>query len=177
VQHVPTGTAWWLNWTLPATGFYPQSASTIPGAWSDIAGTSYQSGGKGHIAVPAGGNQSHFRLIKRPFSKLQVILPGETAAPNTLTGKTGTPTAQTAGVPFNVTVNACDDVWNLVSSTDTINITSSDITATLPADAALVAGSGTFTVQFGMAGTFTITATNVTDNTKLPNTSSPVTVQ
>src|SRR5439155_17257612 len=39
------------------------------------------------------------------FTKLQVLAPGETAAPGTATGKTGTVTAQTAGAAFNVTVN------------------------------------------------------------------------
>src|SRR5207247_6182594 len=36
------------------------------------------------------------------FAKLQLLAPGETAAPGTSTGKTGTPTAvQTAGTAFN----------------------------------------------------------------------------
>ena len=47
------------------------------------------------------------------FAKLQILLPGETAAPGTATGKTGTPSAQTAGGAFNVTVNAVDANWNL----------------------------------------------------------------
>ena len=48
------------------------------------------------------------------FVKLQVLLPGETAAPGTASGKTGTPTAQTAGTGYSVTVNAVDDNWNLI---------------------------------------------------------------
>ena len=56
-----------------------------------------------------------FRLVKRPFVKLQVLMPGETAAPYTTTGKTGTPDPQPIGVSFNITVNAVDDVWNIVS--------------------------------------------------------------
>ena len=42
------------------------------------------------------------------FAQLQVLLPGETAAPGTPTGKTGSPTAQTAGTGYTVTVNAVD---------------------------------------------------------------------
>src|SRR5207249_2920030 len=38
------------------------------------------------------------------LAKLQLLTPGETAAPGTATGKTGTPTAQTAAVAFSVTV-------------------------------------------------------------------------
>src|SRR5260370_30393318 len=56
------------------------------------------------------------------------------------------PSAQTAGSSFNVTVNAVDANWNPVSSTDTVGITSTDANATLPANAALVAGTKTFSV-------------------------------
>jgi hypothetical protein len=40
--------------------------------------------------------------------QLQVLLPGETAAAGTATGKTGTPSGQTNGTAFNVTINAVD---------------------------------------------------------------------
>ena len=44
-----------------------------------------------------------------PFAKLQLLVPGETAAPGTTTGKTGTPTAQIGRhAAFTVTVNAVD---------------------------------------------------------------------
>ena len=66
------------------------------------------------------------------FTKLQILLPGETAAPGTASGKTGAPSAQTAGGAFNVTVNAVDANWNPVTSTDTVGITSTDANATLP---------------------------------------------
>ena len=46
------------------------------------------------------------------FTKLQLLMPGETAAPGTASGKTGSPSAQTAGTSFNVTVNAVDANWN-----------------------------------------------------------------
>jgi hypothetical protein len=123
-------------------------------------------------------NAGFYRLIKRPFVQLQVLMPGETAAPNTPTGKTGTPDPQAVGTSFNVTVNAVDAVWNVVTSaTDTVDITSSDSTASLPADAALVNGTGSFTVTFGQAGTWTVTATDVTDATKTANTGSPTVAQ
>src|SRR5205814_4428596 len=78
------------------------------------------------------------------FAKLQLLAPGEAAAPGTSTGKTGTPSAQTAGTAFNVTVRAVDANWNLISTNDTVAITSSDVNATLPANAALSSGSRTF---------------------------------
>ena len=123
-------------------------------------------------------NAGFYRLVKRPFVKLQVLMPGETAAPYTTTGKTGTPDPQAVGMPFTVTVNAVDAAWNIVSSvTDTVDITSTDSTAFLPADAALVSGTGSFTVYFGQAGTWTVTATDVTDPTKTANTGSPTAAQ
>ena len=66
------------------------------------------------------------------FSKLQILLPGETANPGSASGKTGSPSAQTAGSSFNVTVNAVDANWNVVNTNDTVHITSSDANAVLP---------------------------------------------
>src|SRR5207244_6736376 len=75
------------------------------------------------------------------FAKLQLLVPGETAAPGSATGKSGTPTASTAATAFNITVNAVDSFWNVVNAvSDTVDITSTDANATLPADAALVSG-------------------------------------
>jgi len=54
--------------------------------------------------------------IAGSLSRLQVLVPGETAAPGMSSGKTGTPSPQTAGIPFSVTVNACDDSWTVVPS-------------------------------------------------------------
>lgn len=180
VNFVPVGTAWFLNWTLPAIGFYPQSAASITGPWTDITTAISQSGGKAHVTVPVGGNTGFFRTINRPFTKLQVLLPGETAAPNTVSGKTGTPIAQSTGVPFNITVRSVDSVWNLVGSSDVISISSTDAAATdgasvaLPVTTTLAGGSATFTVIMGTGGSQTITATDVTDGAKTPSTSTPL---
>jgi hypothetical protein len=101
-----------------------------------------------------------------PFSQLQVLMPGETAAPGTGSGKTGAPVAQTAGVPFLVTVNACDASWNPVTSvTHTIRILSSDASASLPAAAQLVSGSGTYVVILNADGNFSIYAHDQSDVT------------
>ena len=111
------------------------------------------------------------------FVKLQVLVPGETAAPGSVTGKTGTPTSQPTGTAFNVTVNAVDANWNLVNTvTHTVGITSSDSNATLPANGALTAGTRIASVTLRTAGAQTVTASDITDGTKAANTSSPVTV-
>src|SRR5207302_385272 len=49
------------------------------------------------------------------LAKLQLLVPGETPAPGSATGKIGTPSAQTVGVGYSVTVNAVDANWNLVN--------------------------------------------------------------
>jgi hypothetical protein len=104
--------------------------------------------------------------IAGPFSRLQVLLPGESAAPNTPSGKTGTPSAQTGGIPFFVTVNACDASWVVVPSvTHTIRILSSDASASLPAAAQLVNGTGSFLVILNADGNFTIFAHDQSDVT------------
>jgi len=104
-------------------------------------------------------------------------MPGETAAPGTASGKTGTPDQQTAGAAFNVTVNAVDANWNPApyASDHTIHITSSDGGATLPPDAFLTGGTATFSVTL-TAGTATVTASDITDATKTANTGSSTTV-
>src|SRR5439155_940233 len=80
------------------------------------------------------------------FVKPQLLAPGETAAPGTARGKTGTPSPQTAGAAFNVTVNAVDANWNVVNTNDTVAVTSSDANAALPANAALVTGTKSLSV-------------------------------
>jgi len=104
--------------------------------------------------------------VAGPFTRLQVLLPGETAAPGTPTGKSGSPRNQTVGVPFSVTVRACDNTWNLVNTgTDVVAILASDASATLPAPSALSSGTATFTVTLNAAGNFTIFAHDQTDQT------------
>lgn len=105
-----------------------------------------------------------------PFARLQLLVPGETAAPGSPTGKTGTPAAQAGGFAFGVTVSAVDANWNLVSSSDTIRLTSTDPLAVLPPDTVLSDGTRSFSVSLRTTGQ-TITATDLTDATKASSTS------
>src|SRR5207244_1769471 len=99
------------------------------------------------------------------------------ASPGSVTGKTSTPTVQTAGTAFNVTVNAVDANWNLVSNaTDTVAITLSDSNAVPPASAALAGGTQSFNVVFKTAGAQTVTGTDTSDGSKAANTSSGISV-
>jgi len=181
VQEIPTNAKHWLQWTLPATGYYPQIAALVNGPWTDPNLGGFEGGGMRKSLILStdlpNPNTDYFRLIKRPYTQLRVLLPGETAAPNTVTGKAGTPNPQTAGVPFSITVNSCDSLWRVVSATNVVNIASTDTAATLPANAALTAGTASFVVTLNTSpGSWTITASDVTDGAKTPNTSSAVTV-
>jgi len=178
---ISSNDVYWLTWTLPDIGYSLLSSTNLT-SWVDAGYTNViQSGSIKKVklnksSLPAKG-AGYFRLLKRVASQLQVLMPGETAAPGTATGKTGTPTAQQAGVSFNVTVNAVDSTWHLVNTvSDTVTITSSDAGAALPPDAALVNGTQTFSVTFGSAGNYTVTATDVTDANKKSNTGTTTTV-
>ena len=184
VLYIAPGTAWFIKWSLPAFGFNPAVAPSVTGPWTQLAASGQYQVGTNTIggvlasALPQ-GNKAFFQMVKYPFVKLQVLMPGETSAPNTPTGKTGTPTVQAAGVAFNVTVNAVDQYWNVVPATDEIAITSSDSGATLPANAKLANGSQIFSVMLNTTSPpdSTVTATDVTDSGKTAGTGSPTTVQ
>lgn len=113
------------------------------------------------------------------FTKVQLLVPGESAAPGTATGKVGTPSGQTAGSAFAVTVNGVDAHWNKVTSADgnayTMSINSSDARAVLPADANLSSGTRTFTITLQQRGSSTITVTDL-DAPALTDTSPPISV-
>ncbi|MFC2061806.1 hypothetical protein ACFLUV_04770, partial [Elusimicrobiota bacterium] len=55
-----------------------------------------------------------------PATKLQILVPGVDPVPGDTVnnGKDGTPDPQTAGIAFNVTVNLCDDYWNIIQIDD-----------------------------------------------------------
>ena len=117
-------------------------------------------------------------MVKRVASQLQVLLPGETNAPNTLTGKIGTPAPQTVGVPITLTINARDTTWHITPCSDTVAITCSDTSAGFVPNTALVNGTATITDTFycGSSGTWTVTATDATTNTISSGVSSPITI-
>lgn len=99
-----------------------------------------------------------------PFVQLQVLLPGEAAAPGTAGGKTGAPYTQVAGVPFTVMVRACDADWNTVgSASDVVRLTSNAGSASLPAPSVLIGGQVAFDVVLPAVGTSRFTAQDQSD--------------
>jgi len=126
------------------------------------------------------GSSSNFTVNPAPFARMQLLVPGESPAPGTGSGKTGTPSGEVTDGPFTVTVNAVDTNWNLINTVaDTVGITSSDASATLPGNAVLTGGTATLPFSFNTAGSQTITVSNLTGLTGLAgrtNTSPSITV-
>jgi hypothetical protein len=127
-------------------------------------------------ATKTPGTGGPITINPTPFTKLQVLLPGETAVPGSTTGKTGTPLAQTAGTAFSVSVRAVDANWNPLVTNDVVHVTSSDTNAVLPADMALSGGVATVSLTLKTGGARTVTASDVTHPGILPNTSSTLTL-
>jgi len=98
-------------------------------------------------------------------AKLQVILPGETAVPGFVNGKSGKASQQTADEPFNITVNLTDDYWNrvLTGAMPLVTLGSTDVYWSTPTARALSNGTVSFSAGYAAklvtASTHTITAT------------------
>jgi len=119
-------------------------------------------------------------------AKLEILVPGETTAPGTSTGKTGSPSSQSLGVAIanGIVVNAVDANWNTVTgATPNVAITSSDTSATIADDngaaagnLTLGAGAGTLSsFTFNNGGAQTITATDAA-GILASSTSAPITL-
>jgi hypothetical protein len=180
IWFVPTNSAYSVDWTIPDTGFSLIQSSSLLGLSTETnAGLPIVALTPGaRVLVPNNGSTEFFALIKRTFTKLQILLPGEAAAPNTSTGKTGTPIAQANSTPFNVTINAVDDSWNIVNAGDQIALADPDpnfCVFSTPTQPNLSGGTATMQVIFLGDGSSQLTVTDLTDNTKTPNTSSTVT--
>ena len=170
-----------VNLSTTAGTITPTVSGTFLAGTFTQSVTVTQAGPGKEISVSDGshnGTSNTFDVSAGGFAKLQLLVPGETAAPGTTSGKTGTPSPQAAGTPFAVTVNAVDADWNLVNAaTDVVGITSTDASATLPANAALLNGTGSFNVTLKTAGsTTTVMASDITDGTKTADTSPSITV-
>ncbi|MHB9154077.1 MAG: RHS repeat domain-containing protein, partial [Endomicrobiales bacterium] len=99
-------------------------------------------------------NSDTIQVDPAPAVKLQVLLPGETGRPNTASGRTGTPATQTAGAPFDVTVNCTDMFWNVnAASNPYVSVRTDDLYDVEPSTAYLASGTGTFTLTLLTATT------------------------
>jgi hypothetical protein len=122
------------------------------------------------------GTSGPFIVHNGPFRRVQIIVPGETALPGSLSGRTGTPATQAAGRGFTVSVQATDNYWNPVGSNDQVRITSSDNAANTPVQGSLSNGFRQFTIILGTVGTQTLTVQDQTNGTITPMTTDGITV-
>jgi hypothetical protein len=177
---VPADAAYWVAWTLPAGGFALQTKAnlTTTGGWTQPNGLTIQDNGQdqqlvlsSQLASPA---QGYFQLIQFHASTLQVLFDGQTNAPGTTLGYTGSPTPISGAdedlAIANVTINAVDSTFHIDNGIDDVVQTTStaDPNTSEPLPVALVNGSVTVQIVFGVAGNFTVTAVDNT-NPNPPN--------
>jgi hypothetical protein len=104
-----------VQWTTPAIGYSLQSTPSLSAnSWtptislpSVTTGTLFSQ----FIStndLPA-GKSDYFSVVQRTFSQLLVLLPGETNAPNTATGKVGTP------APFSLSASGNILTFNVLA--------------------------------------------------------------
>ena len=136
---------------------------------ADVNGSSHTVTGTYGTNGPIG--QATLTVNAASFTQLQLLVPGG-SAPNT----------QYVNGPFNVTVNAVDQYWNLVNTvTDTVAITSTDPLAVLPSNAPLGTGTGTATFKVTLEtvsypASTTLKASDVTNSAMTASTSPPIPV-
>lgn len=122
------------------------------------------------ISEPTGitGISNTCRMLADGFKRIQLVAPGETPRPGSLTGdgKDGEPLTQQAEVPFMLTVRAVDQYWNLADSVSTGAITLSSSGSQLdlvdPADAGapFINGNRDIEVVLGNPGLVAVFATD-----------------
>jgi subtilase family serine protease len=136
-----------MLYALPAGDFHDVTGGTS-------TGNPYYTAGAGYDLVTGRGS---------PLANLVVsgLVGGAAAAPSATHFQVSAPTTETAGTPFTFTVTALDANNNVVTNyAGTAHFTNTDPQATLPANATLTNGTGTFTATFGTAGAESLTATD-----------------
>lgn len=94
------------------------------------------------------------------YSRLSLYRPGETLDACAANFTAGTASFANFGMAYPVTVRAMDRYGNVMASqVDTVKLTSSDGTATMPAAAALAGGTATLTSSYTTYGGSTLRAT------------------
>jgi hypothetical protein len=109
------------------------------------------------------GTSDPFTVHPGTFSRIQLVVPGQTAEPGSVSGASGSPATQGAGQAFTVDVYATDDYWNPLPSGDTVRLISSDPQASTPLTSALLNGFNQFTVSLGTVGSATLTISDQTN--------------
>jgi len=183
VQLVGAGEPYWIQWSEPAPSYALEStASLLNPIWVPTTNNPTFTVGTNFTQLVStndfpGTNAGFFQVVQRQLAQLQVLLPGETAAPGTATGVKGTPTpfSLSGGYYDLITINAVDSKFYPVPVTDSITLTTSDPGAIISPATTFNLQAGTYTadpgIDFATTGNQTVTATDNT-NTNIP----PVTV-
>jgi hypothetical protein len=109
------------------------------------------------------GTSDPFTVHPGNFARLQIVVPGQDPLPGSISGLSGNPASQAAGLAFTVDVYATDDYWNPLPSGDVVLITSSDPSASTPVSGPLANGTASFSVSLGTVGTQTLTVADQTN--------------
>ncbi|OGS39266.1 MAG: hypothetical protein A2551_00090 [Elusimicrobia bacterium RIFOXYD2_FULL_34_30] len=154
-----TGSEWGSLAWLDTTNGSPWSYTGLLTANLTL-GTSYWIISRGHDNA---GNVESITIGSSIFTyitnstQLQILAHGETNLQGS--GKTGTPSTQTAGISFTITVNAVNSSYYVDSNASTsITVTTSDSYDTEPAGKSLVNGTETFDITPLTAQNIIITA-------------------
>jgi len=152
----------------------PQVVTLSNGTWSGSV-TNYRADetsiNRGNVNLDAfldsdpsiNGTSDPFTVHPGPFTHVQIVVPGQSPAPGSISGVIGTPASQGAGTPFTVEVYATDDYWNPLPSTDVVRVTSSDAGASTPVSGGLNNGFASFSVTLNTVGTQTLTVNDQTN--------------
>ncbi|MDQ2786607.1 MAG: right-handed parallel beta-helix repeat-containing protein [Chloroflexota bacterium] len=168
-----TTTSGTITLTVTGSGFVPSSVVHFTSATvADTAlTTAYRSGTQIQATIPGGD------LTTTGTAHITVVNPAPGGASNaqtlTLTpgsairlDVSGFPPTTTAGVSHLLTVTAKDSLGNIVTSdNDTLSLSSSDFSATLPLTGTLINGVGTFPITLKTTGMQTIVAVDLDPNT------------
>ncbi|HEY3864308.1 MAG TPA: hypothetical protein VGO59_20745 [Verrucomicrobiae bacterium] len=174
VKFLTPADVYYVYWSTPAIGYSLQESPTLlnPDWTTPTTYTSFVAGTNDAQLINTndlpGGNMDFFSVVKRNFTNLLVLLPGETNAPNTPTGKIGTPFSYgliTNGgvIALTATVIATDAKFYPVSGiSDMIQVTD-NAGGSDPTPANLANGTGQYTVYFTTAANgIVITAADTT---------------
>lgn len=152
--------------TVPAQQAFPGNGSTDR---IEFSVTEYISQSNIHLTITDLTNSamntvsSNYNVVSATAKKLQIILPGETAYPGSVTGKTGTALNQRSGIPFYIYINLVDQYFNKVTGrTDLVSLSSNGAGAVLPSPN-LVNGSVYVEVSEYQVGTGRIISASVSD--------------
>jgi hypothetical protein len=159
----------------------PERVTLAGGTWSGNitfkgAGNAVKFTCSDFSAPPHVGSSNTFVVSPGPLAGLEILLPGETATSGEADGRSGTPTTQSAGNLFTLTLRAVDAYWNLVPGVaDHVGLASTDTFAVMPAETTLVNGQVLVPVRLHRSGPQRIWISDL-DQSITADTSSAVTI-